>query len=289
MRRTGWFLLAALLCTWAAVAMAAGPKSIRKQVQASMQVTGVIDIEVDGSVSDYRIDHPEKLPPDLVSLLENAVGSWKFDPVLEGNRPIAVSAKAGVRLIAKPADDGGHTVSIAGASFEKTGNDGYGPRKILMGPPRYPPALARLGVSGTVYLVLKVGRHGTVEDAIAEQVNLRVVGSEPQMKRMRDQLAQSALAAARGWTFSPPVLGPEVDASHWSMRIPVDFYIGKGPSDLPRDEYGRWVGYVPGPRRSIPWAEKDDDFQTAPDALLAGNFYSSRHSGPRLLTALGPN
>lgn len=288
MRRASWWMAVLFLCSCAAVAMAAGPKSAREQAEASMQVTGVIDIEADGSVSDYRIDHPEKLPPHLVSLLENAVDSWKFEPVLEGDQRVAVSTRASVRLIAKPADDGAYDLRIGGAAFESA-DDGHAPRSVLLGAPRYPASLAQRGVSGTVYLVLKVGRQGTVEDVIAEQVNLRVVASQSQMNQMRKQFEVTALKAARGWTFSPPDAGPEVDANHWSLRVPVDFVIGDGRSAGPAGEYGRWVGYVPGPRRSIPWAEKDDDFQASPDALVAGKLYSSRHSGPRLLTALGSN
>ncbi|MDQ3511656.1 MAG: energy transducer TonB [Pseudomonadota bacterium] len=266
--------------------MAAGPNAIRKQAEASMQVTGQIDIEADGSVSDYRIDHREKLSPDLVSLLENTVDSWKFQPVLEGDRPVAVSTKVSVRLIAKPADDGSYTVRIGGAAFESD-DDGYAPRKVLIGAPSYPRTLAQRGATGTVYLVLKVGRQGTVEDAIAEQVNLHVVASAARMKQMRDEFANSALKAARGWTFALPVAGPEVDASHWSLRVPVDFILSNSSTVSPAGEYGRWIGYVPGPRRSIPWSDNDEDFQAAPDAMLAGNFYSSRNNGPRLLTALG--
>lgn len=286
MRRVNWLVAVVFLCTWAAAAIAAGPKSVREQVEASMQVTGTVDIETDGSVSGYRIDRAEKLSADLVGLLENAVHSWMFQPVLKGGRPVAASTKASLRLIASPANDGGYTVRIESAAFE-SGDDGYSPGKVLIEPPRYPRILAERGATGTVYLVIKVGRQGTVEDAIAEQVNLRVVASEARMKLMRDQFAQSALKAARGWTFSPPVAGPEVDASHWSLRVPVDFIMRDGPADESTDEYGRWVGYVPGPRRSIPWADKDDDFRAAPDAMIAGGFYSSRNTGPRLLTALG--
>lgn len=134
MRKAIWLVAVAFLCTWTAVAMAAGPKSVRKQTEASMQVTGQIDIEADGSVSDYRIDHPEKLSPDLVSLLESTVDSWKFQPGLKGDRPVAVSTKASVRLIAKSADDGSYTVRIGGAAFESD-DDGYAPRSVLIGAP----------------------------------------------------------------------------------------------------------------------------------------------------------
>lgn len=284
MRKASWTVAVMFVCAWASAAIAGGPRAVRKQVQASMQVTGVIDIEADGRVSGYRIDRPEKLSPDLIRLLETAVASWKFQPVLEAGRAVAVSTRVGVRLLAKPADDGAYDVSIRNASFE-SGDDGYSPRSVLLGAPRYPRDLAQRGAAGTVYLVLKVGRQGQVEEAIAEQVNLRVVANEAQMTRMRDQFAQSALRAARGWTFSPPVAGPEVDASHWSLRVPVDFVLGEKPAD----QYGRWIGYVPGPRQSIPWANEDDDFKAAPDAMMAGNFYSSRNTGPRLLTPLGSN
>ena len=286
MRRTSW-LVVVFLCSFVAVAAAGGPKSVRKQAEASMQVTGVIDIEASGSVSDFRIDHPEKLSPDLVKLLGTMVAAWKFEPVLEDGRPVAVSTRTSVRLIAKPAEDGAYLLRIGGAAFG-FGDNEHAPRKVSVKAPSYPMSPARGGVSGTVYLVLKVGRQGTVVDAIAEQVNLRVVAGEARMEQLRGQLAESALRAARGWTFAPPTAGPDIDADHWSLRVPVDFVIRAGATG-PADEYGRWLGYVPGPRHPIPWAEKDDDFQAAPDALIAGDFYSSRHGGPRLLTDLGSN
>ncbi|MDQ3289389.1 MAG: energy transducer TonB [Pseudomonadota bacterium] len=277
-------MTALLLCVWASAAAAGGPQAVRKQVQASMQVTGMIDIQTDGKVGGYRIDHPEKLSPDLLQLVASSVPSWEFEPVLQEGRAVAVSTSVGIRLVAKPADGGGHEVSIQDASFE-AGNDGYGPRILLLVPPLYPTDMAQRSASGTVYLVLKVGRQGTVEDVIVEQVNLRVVASEYGMAQMRRRFSQSALQAARGWTFSPPVLGPDVDASHWSLRVPVDFVLGEDPSE----QYGRWIGYVPGPRRDIPWADDEDDFAAAPDAMVPGSFYSSRNGGPRLLTRLGSN
>lgn len=286
MRKAIWLVAVAVLCTWTAVAMANGPNSARKRAEASMQVTGQIDIEADGSVSDYRIDHLEKLSPNLVSQLKNAVESWKFEPTLVGDRPVAVSTKVSVLLIAKPADNGSHSVRIGGAAFD-TGEDSSVPKTALIGKPRYPMSLAEHGATAMVYLVLKVGRQGTVEDVIVEQVNLRVVAGAGRMTQMRNDFANSALKAARGWTFTLPVAGPEVDASHWSLRVPVDFILSDGSTVNPEDEYGRWIGYVPGPRHSIPWLDKDEEFQAPPDAMVAGNFYSSRNSGPRLLTALG--
>src|SRR5690606_38909801 len=113
----------------------------------------------------------------------------------------------------------------------------------------------------------RVDRTGRVQDAVAEMVNLRVLGTEREMGQMRELLAKSALVAARKWTFHPPTLGEWADQESWAARVPVDYrFIDGGEPG-----YGRWEAYVPGPRNPIPWEmEGLEGFDIAPDALVAG-------------------
>ena len=52
-----------LLCAVLSCAvLAAGPDAVRKREEATMLVTGRIDVMPDGSVHGYSIDRPEKVP-----------------------------------------------------------------------------------------------------------------------------------------------------------------------------------------------------------------------------------
>ena len=107
---------------------------------------------------------------------------------------------------------------------------------------------ARAGVSGTVYVVLRLNPDGTVAEAHAEQIDMKVVAGEHELSRWREQLSKAALKQAREWTFviSPQLLTAPGDLG---ARIPVSFLMhGMKPA-----EYGKWRSYVPGPYIPAPW------------------------------------
>jgi len=158
-----------------------------------------------------------------------------------------------VRVVARRQGEDSFTVSIREARFSKEAPNqnqetssqfASGPR---MGPPRYPRAAALAGVSGTVYLIVRASRDGRVLDAFAEQVDLRVVGSEHALARWRKLMADAALDAARSWVFKART-GDDAATDTWVARVPVDFTLGRG------DPYGTWQAYVPGPWQPAPWA-----------------------------------
>src|SRR5690606_6196676 len=93
-------------------------------------------------------------------------------------------------------------------------------------PPGYPGQALSIGVQGTVYLALRVGRSGRVEESMVEQVNLLAVASDRSMAYLRDLFAMSAIEAARRWTFRPPTRGESVDDDSWTVRVPVDYRLG---------------------------------------------------------------
>ena len=132
-----------------------------------------------------------------------------------------------------------------------------------------------------MYLVLRVGRDGAVEDVIAEQVNLRAIGTEVEMTRYREMLAKAAMKATRRWRFNFPTSGEDADKPFMSVRVPVNFvHPGR-----PEEKVGEWLAYVPGPRQIIPWRDWDASFQ-APDAIASGGVYPDRPAGPKLLSGL---
>ena len=269
-----------LLWMVAGAAIAVGPKAVRKQIESSLLVTGSIDIETDGHVSAHRLDHSDKLPKGVVALVGKWAPDWKFEPILVNGQPAKARASMRLRIVAKKLDHDRYSVAIRSASFgdSRLGETVTGKE---MAPPAFPESAARSGVSGTVYLVLRVGRSGLVEEAVTEQVNLRVVADEGAMERWRRTLARAALGTAKRWVFNPPAAGDEANAEFWSVRVPVDFVLGKrdGPA------YGTWEAYVPGPRQAAPWVARDELASSGPDTLASGGVYQVGQ-GLRLLTPL---
>lgn len=271
--------LALMLCVSAS--MAAGPADMLKQVESSMLVTGWIHVEPDGSVGSYVLDLPEQLPLVVPRMLDKAVPTWKFEPVLIDGKAVRARTRMSVRFVAKRTDDGkAFNVRIASGSFGIPGAAGTFRSKDLR-LPAYPLMAARSGVTGTVYVLARVGRDGRVEEAIAEQVNITVLVNEDSQARWHRILAKAALAAADDWTFEPPTEGDEVDDPFWLVRVPIAFLMAnqQGP------KYGEWENYLPGPRQSAPWLGAIDTSLGA-DAVADGTI-QPLGTGPKLLTPIG--
>ncbi|MGN7832827.1 energy transducer TonB [Pseudoxanthomonas sp. 22568] len=287
MRGMGRWLAIALLLGIACTAVA-GIKEVRAQVEASMLVTGAVIIEPDGTVAKLDLDQREKLPPAVAGLIDKAAASWKFEPILVDGVGRRGKARMSLRVVANKLPNGDFQVALRGGHF---GDEAISPeerqkrndsvRSVKLLPPAYPGGVARAGAQGTVYLVVKVARDGTVADVIAEQVNLGFVGNERLMQQARDAFSESALAVAKKWIFRPPTEGAEAAAPFWLVRVPVDYKMPekKAPG------YGRWEVYVPGPRQSAPWMQSEHGGDDAPDAMVAGGVYEIG-KGRRLLTPL---
>ena len=271
----------AVLWTCALVAIAAGPAAVRKQVEMSMLVSGTIDIRPDGGVRAHVLDGREALPPGVVKLVDDTLPQWRFEPVLVDGKPVIARTKMSLRVVAKPQDDGSFTIGIRGYSFgEPAGVPGETVTSARLPPPAYPEAAYRSGIKGTVYLLLRIGRDGKVEEAVTEQVNLTVIGDERRMRLGRELLARAALGKAKSWAFNPPTKGKAADAPFWSVRVPVDFeFTGEKSAGN-----GEWEAYVPGPQIKPWWV--DGDALGSPDAMIAGGLYQVG-DGPRLLTPPG--
>lgn len=267
------------LALMAMAAQATGPASVRKQVEASLLVTGSIDIERDGSVGGFTLDHADQLPIGVRELADRSIPGWKFEPVVLQDEAVKARTRMSLRIVARQAEKDRYEITIQNASFNQAKPGQYAERDKL-DPPKYPKDAVQSRVAAEVYLVVKIGRDGKVMDVVAEQVNLCTVDSERGMKRWREIFARAAIGAAREWTFFPPTWGDERDAPFWRVRVPVDFAFAQ---DQPR-QYGQWQAYVPGPRLAAPWAHDD---QGGSDALAAGGVYPLG-MGPRLLTPLNP-
>jgi len=269
-------------------ALAAGPNVVRKRAQASMLVTGTIEVAPDGSVHGYALDQADKLPPGVVGLIGKDVPAWTFQPVLIDGKPVLAKAKMSLRIVAKRVDDEHASISITGAQFGQQGGVAGETTSYKTRPaPKYPWMEQQARVSGTVYLLLRVGRNGQVEDAAAEQVNLAVYASDSDMERFRDDLAKAALAAATHWTFNTPTKGKHASDDHWVARVPVNFQMTPFGGPQPEEAYGKWQSYIPGPHALVPWMiEKDKLISGEVDAIPAGSIYQV-DEGFRLTTPLG--
>lgn len=283
------FVLGAVCLMLSGAALAAGPNAVRKQVQASMLVTGSIVVATDGSVASYVIDKPGALPASVVSLIKQNVPTWEFTPVLRDGHPVLAKAAMSLRVVAKPEGDRKYALTIGGSHFGKPPSwDGADGGKTIAvrerQPPSYPMEAANARASGTVYVLMRVNRQGLVDDAVAEQVNLDQVGSEVQMNRGRQVLADAALRATRRWTFAPPTSGPEAAKPDWVVRVPIVFQLTARGAKPAVEKYGSWHAYVPGPRNVPAWGDESRSRGSA-DALAAGGI-ANVGEGLQLITPL---
>ncbi|OOG51293.1 energy transducer TonB [Rhodanobacter sp. C01] len=266
-------ILLGLFCVLlSGVVMADEPSAVRKSVQASMLVSGTVEVATDGSVTHYTLDHPKALPKVVTGLLAQAVPAWRFRPVMVDGKPAAAKAPMSLRVVAKPQGDGNYSVSVVAVWF----GDGVKNQSEVSAEtisyktraqPVYPRDAADRQVSGTVYVLLKVGRDGNVTDAVAEQVNLRVVPSNTsEMVWCRRVLADAALYAMKRDRFNLPTVGEDVNRSFWVVRIPVAFDTHVAVREA---AYGQWQAYVPGPVQRPDWASGRDSLGSA-DAVPEG-------------------
>jgi hypothetical protein len=265
------------------MALAGGPDAVHKSVQASMLITGSITVEPSGVVRSYTLDQSERLPLAVVDLIGKSTKVWKFAPTLVDGQAVAAKARMSLRIVAKPVDDGAFALSVASACFDDDSHDDK-PNAIISfkshRPPNYPQSAANEGVSGTVYLLLLIGPDGRVKNVAAEQVNLRVIGSDREMDQWRRTLASTAVRGARHWTFNVPTSAKDDSRDH-IVRAPVTFLL----FGRPMARYGSWNAYVPGPRNQILWAVGSRLMAGSVDAVPAGGL-SQVDQGMQLATPL---
>ncbi|MET1161809.1 MAG: energy transducer TonB [Pseudoxanthomonas sp.] len=264
-------------------ALAGGRGEVRKTIEASMLVTGSILVGAQGQVTEFSIDQPEKIERGVLELVNGNVRQWRFEPpVLEG-KPTAMRNKMSVRIIGSKRETGDFAFRLGGVSFqplEVEEGTRIGSKKLP--PPRYPLDAARAGAGGTVYLIVKVGRDGSVQDVATEQVNLQYLANESIMKQTRKLFEDASLKAAKQWTFTTPVKGEDADEAFWTVRVPVSFAMGTEPPAA----YGQWQAYVPGPRQKVSWDGLRDLPGFSPDTMVADGSVYQTGKGLRLQTPL---
>ena len=198
-----------------------------------------------------------------------------------------------MRIVATDVDRTHTTIRLVSAHFEETNkpaNTTAHSRDRVQ--PTYPRSMIQARVSGTVYVLVRVGRDGHVLDAAAEQVNLHQFQSKSQQAVSRTALAKASVDAIKQWVFDTPTEGSAATAPFWYVRVPVTFHlheIGNPSFDSHTGEdYGTWEVYLRGPRETIPWLQDSRMLAEAPDAMPDGSEHQLG-SDNLLAAPLAPN
>lgn len=266
------------------VPSAAVDRKLLERAEMSMLVSGGIDLRPDGSVERYSIDHSEKLSPAVTQMIGTQVSQWRFEPTVVEGKPVRAHTNMSLRIVAKPVDEKNFSVRIQSASFSG-GSDEADERMSVLKRTSLGPmvlALQSTGLSAAdLYLALKIGTDGTVEDIVVQQVNLPGLGTNDKaMARLRQVLGEATVKVVRQWTFAVPQREPEGEP-YWSGILPVAFRMG-----VPFESgYGEWRAYVPGPCAPIPWRTHVGEDRCGIDAA-PGGVLTLDDSGPKLLTPL---
>jgi len=256
-------------------------QATRSQIEATMLVSGSLSVDETGRVTANTVDHPEQLPAAVVQLVQQTLPTFRFQPVLHDGKPQPVHAAMHLVVAANQVDPKHVAIRIRSARFTESGTASS--EQITVdhrGLLRFPEEAIKAGVSGTVYVAVRIDRSGTVLDAQVQQVNLRVVDNARQMKHWRDAFAKPTLAGIRHFTFNVPTNGSHADDQAFTGILPVSYYVdNQGPP-----KYGQWDPYVPGPRQDIAWL--DDEEVGASEAIPDGAF-AQTGTDMKLLTPLG--
>lgn len=288
------WIVALVIASMPSVAGAVTASEARRQLEHSLLVKGEIETDAQGEVSSVTVEKPEKFPPGLVDYVTQQASRWKFEPVLVDGKPMRARSAMSLLVVATKLPDKQVSIGIRNASFgRQMPRQGEYVSPLDMKAPVYPRGLAAKGVSGTVYVLLKIGRDGSVQDAAVEKVNLRVLAKEHVMESWRAALSESALETLRTWRFAIPASGRHADDQAWLVWAPVDFglYNDNGKrvdanGNLTTDSYGKWKTYVRGPSQPIRWLLEDRPGFSS-DSLEGGGVYMAEDDkGPKLLTPL---
>lgn len=261
-RSVGWLccLVLAGLC-----AVASGAP--RPRPWASMLVSGVVDINPDGSVRGYTVDHPEKIPSVVRDVIKQTVQGWRFQVDVSGK--VIARAKMSLRIVAKPVGSEKFSIGVEGTEFaDDSAAAGEELTERTMPSPEYPQRAIKEGTAATVYLLVRVGRDGKVLNVGAEQVNFTLDCPLEKRARMEDEFVHATLLAAQHWTFNVPTKGPSASSPYWFVRVPVSFTLHHWDrSPAVAQGYGAWEPYLPGPRRLLLWVADQGMVASAPDAI----------------------
>lgn len=241
-------------------------------VQESILVSGTIDVESDGSVGGYRLEHESELPPSVVARIAAAVPTWRFRPTIIDGEGVAVRARMHLRLVAKPINASAKEIRLSSASFPHNAATGETLEIGHVSLTDLIRALSRLRADGIVYVSMKVDRDGRVEDAVVRQVTLYARTTRSRMALVRDEYTRSALITVQRMRFLPISAGESRHAPYWTGILPIELCMDESPCYTRKP--WQWGGYFPGPLNRAPWDIDHPTGATDPrgDAIPSGRF-----------------
>ncbi len=240
----------------------------KSPMEMSMLLEGEIQVSSQGQVARHEIKDADKVPSAVLNFVNASVESWEFEPPVVDGQSVALLNTMRILVVAQEKDDGSYELRIQSAAFSPAdGSDtGYEVATEDMAAPRYPRDAARVGAGARVFLVLKIGRNGQVEDVFAEQINIITSGMRISSDRdLHAAFERASVETARRWKFIPPSRGEQADADYWTLRVPITYFMGSAP----RAAYGRWEPYLRTPRKAADWAGARL-LASSPEAMLDG-------------------
>lgn len=235
-----------------------------------MLVSGIVDINPDGSVRDYRMDQAQKIPGIVLTVLKQTVPSWHFEVGTAHN--VIAQAKMSIRVVAEPVDGGKMAFSVEGVNFGAADPKVADQLEYRTHPaPVFPAAATQESASATTYMIMRIGRDGHVLDVAAEQVNFTAPVAPVRRSYLERVFVNASTKAIRNWTFDVPTRGPEAGFPYFLARVPVTFNLLGWYASYEPPAYGSWQPYVPGPRLATPeWMQGQTGLASAPDAIPNG-------------------
>lgn len=282
-------LTAALVA--ALLASGASANDLHNRAEASMLVEGKALLNPDGSIESYSLREPEKLPAPVIELIKQNVASWKLKFIHTPTGPMEENLT--MRVIATDVDRTHMSIRLVSAQFDDANPSATEiVRSNHRVAPIYPYKSLEGRVSGTAYVLVRVGPDGHVLEASAEQVNLYQYVDHNLQTVYRRDLASASVEAIKKWTFDVPSTGPSAGRPYWDVCIPVRFHLHQvgnlGSDGYTGEAYGSWEVYVRGPREVIPWIQDRSMLAEAPDSTL-DDVVHQLGAGPTLATPLSPN
>jgi hypothetical protein len=241
----------------------------RERPWSGMLVTGTVDINPDGKVRDYAMDHPEKIPSVVLDVIKQTVAGWRFQVQVPGH--VIAHARMNLRIVAKPLGSTSFSIEVEGVDFGRDREDSGEQITERDTPvPNFPREAAQAGGAATVYILMRVGRDGRVLNVGAEEVNFTVDLPSAERKWIADAFVKSCEVTMRHWTFNVPTKGDRASDPYWLVRVPAHFDRASTDQSPNTPGYGSWEPYLPGPRLQIPWVRDLTDptmLATAPDSM----------------------
>ena len=154
-------------------------RDVRATAEASMVLTGNIDVAADGAVSGLVLDQQASIAPAIAAFVDGTIRRWQFEPTLVDGKPVAKHAPLRVRLLGRPGADGSMVVNVIGPGHL------IGEMGVLDGSPRSATCAAITDVAAAVLSRAALRRLLKADPAVGARLLLAI------SKRMADRLRET--------------------------------------------------------------------------------------------------